>query len=99
QPPLYTLLPYTTLFRSLTDDADFEHDQVLSEKMEATLLASIQQAGQTGALAPDDLAFISEQVQTGKVTLFEAVQKAQTRAQTRQDRKSTRLNSSHVSNS
>jgi hypothetical protein len=68
----------------LIDDADFEHDQVLSEKMETALLTSIQQAGTTGSLGADDLAFISEQVITGKVTLFEAVQKAHTRAQARQ---------------
>lgn len=68
----------------LIDDADFEHDQVLAEKMETALLSSVQQAGQSGSLAPDDLAYIAQQVQTGKVTLFEAVQAAHTRAQQRQ---------------
>lgn len=68
----------------LVDDPDFEHNQIMSEKMENALFTSIEQAGQSGSLAPDDLAYISEQVLSNRVSLYTAVQNAHDRAQKRQ---------------
>lgn len=68
----------------MIDDPDFEERQITVEALHKTVLTSIEQAGQQGAMSADDLAFIAQQVSERNATLFEAVQKAQARAQARQ---------------
>jgi hypothetical protein len=68
----------------LVPDAEREHDYVVSEALEQAALASIQQQAAAGALPINDLARIAELNAEGKLTLFEAIDKAQQEAQERQ---------------
>ena len=68
----------------MVDDAEHEHDAVISESLEQALLASLQTQASQGALPPNDLARISELVRTDRAELADAVQKVQEEAQQRQ---------------
>lgn len=70
----------------LIADPELENDRIISEGIQAALLSSIQAqaADPNGPYQPDDLAYISEQVQGNKMTLAQAIQAAQKRAQARQ---------------
>ena len=68
----------------MVDDAEHEHDAVISESLEQALLASLQTQASQGALPPNDLARISELVRTDRAELADAVQKVQEEAQERQ---------------
>jgi len=67
-------------------DPEMERDRIVAESIEQALLSSIQAqaADPNGPYQPDDLAFIATQVQSNKMTLAEAIQAAQKRAQERQ---------------
>lgn len=70
----------------LIADPELEKDRIVAEGIESALLSSIQAqaADPNGPYQPDDLAFIAEQVQTNKMSLYEAIMAAQKRAQERQ---------------
>jgi hypothetical protein len=70
----------------LVSDPEMERDRIVAEGIEAALLSSIQSqaADPNGPYQPDDLAFIATQVQSNKMSLAEAIQAAQKRAQERQ---------------
>jgi hypothetical protein len=68
----------------MIDDAELEHDRVVSEQLEAAVLSSIQQGAASGAIPPTDVARIMELVITDQLELAEAVAKAQEEAQQRQ---------------
>ena len=67
-------------------DPELEKDRIVAEGIETALLQSIQAqaADPNGPYQPDDLAYISTQVQSNKMSLAEAIQAAQKRAQARQ---------------
>jgi hypothetical protein len=67
-------------------DPELERDRIVSEAIESALLQSVQAqaADPNGPYQPDDLAFIAEQVGSNKMSLPEAIQAAQKRAQERQ---------------
>lgn len=67
-------------------DPELEKDRIVAEGIEAALLQSIQSqaADPNGPYQPDDLAYIAMQVQSNKMSLPEAIQAAQKRAQARQ---------------
>lgn len=68
----------------LVEDPEREHDFVLKEALEDSLLASLQQQASTGAIPPGDMAEIMMKVATDRLELAEAVQKVQEAAQKRQ---------------
>ena len=70
----------------LISDPELEKDRIVAESMEAALLASIQQqaADPNGPYQPDDLAYITRLTVVENVPLFEAIERAQKRAQERQ---------------
>ena len=70
----------------LISDPELEKDRIVAEGIEAALLSSIQAqaADPNGPYQPDDLAYIAMQVQSNKMSLPEAIQAAQKRAQERQ---------------
>jgi hypothetical protein len=70
----------------LISDPELEKDRIVAEGIEAALLSSIQAqaADPNGPYQPDDLAYISEQVQSNRMSLSEAIMAAQKRAQERQ---------------
>lgn len=70
----------------LVGDPELERDRIVGEAIEAALLSSIQSqaADPNGPYQPDDLAYIAEQVATNRMTLPQAIQAAQKRAQERQ---------------
>jgi hypothetical protein len=70
----------------LIADPELEKDRIVAEGLEAALLSSIQSqaADPNGPYQPDDLAFIADQVLQNKMSLPEAIQAAQKRAQERQ---------------
>jgi len=70
----------------LISDPELERDRLVAEGIEQALMASIQSqaADPNGPYQPDDLAFIAEQVASNKMTLPQAIQAAQKRAQERQ---------------
>jgi hypothetical protein len=70
----------------LIADPELERDRLVAEGIEAALMQSIQAqaADPNGPYQPDDLAFIAMQVQSNKMSLPEAIQAAQKRAQDRQ---------------
>lgn len=67
-------------------DPELERDRIVAESIEQALLSSIQAqaADPNGPYQPDDLAYIATQVQANKMTLAQAIQAAQKRAQERQ---------------
>jgi len=70
----------------LITDPELERDRIVAEGIESALLSSIQAqaADPNGPYQPDDLAYIAEQVVSNKMSLPEAIQSAQMRAQERQ---------------
>jgi hypothetical protein len=68
----------------LIDDPELERDRVAAEGLERAFMQGLQQQVSQGAIPPDDAAYIVEQVVAKRVPLFEAVQRAQRRAQARQ---------------
>lgn len=70
----------------LVEDPEVEEDRIVAEAIESALLQSIQAqaADPNGPYQPADLAYIAMQVQSNKMTLAEAIQAAQKRAQERQ---------------
>lgn len=68
----------------MVDDADFEHDMIQAEQLEAALLASVAQQANQGAIPPNDLARIVQMVRDDDIDLADAVMKAQQEAQARQ---------------
>lgn len=67
-------------------DPELERDRIVAEAIESALLQSVQAqaADPNGPYQPDDLAFIAEMVGSNKMSLPEAIQAAQKRAQERQ---------------
>ncbi len=68
----------------LIDDAEQEHDRVVSEALEQAMLSSLQQQAAQGAIQPVDVAHIMRLVRSDKMELAEAVEEAQRLAQIRQ---------------
>lgn len=70
----------------MISDPELERDRIIAEAIESALLQSIQAqaADPNGPYQPDDLAWIAEKVQTNAMSLAEAIQAAQKRAQERQ---------------
>lgn len=70
----------------LIEDPEVEQDRIVAEAIESALLNSIQTqaADPNGPYQPSDLAFIAAQVQSNRMSLAEAVDAAQKRAQERQ---------------
>ena len=61
-----------------------EKDRVIAEQLEQSLLQSIQQQAQQGAIPPADLAAIASYVRSDKLSLAEAITKVHEEAQKRQ---------------
>ena len=68
----------------MVEDAEREHDRIIFESLEQSMLASLQQQATTGSLPLTDLVSIMTGVAQDKVELVEAVQRAQAAAQQRQ---------------
>jgi hypothetical protein len=70
----------------LISDPELEHDRIIAEGVEAALLSSIQQqaVNPMGPYQPDDLAYLVKLVMEQDVSLYEAVQRTNARAQERQ---------------
>lgn len=68
----------------LVSDPELEHDRVVQESLEASLLSSIQTQAQSGAIPAVDLARIMELVVTDKAEFAQAVIQVQREAQERQ---------------
>ena len=70
----------------LITDPELEKDRIVAEGLEAALLQSIQSqaADPNGPYQPDDLAYIADQVLQNRMSLPQAIQAAQKRAQERQ---------------
>jgi len=70
----------------MISDPELERDRIVAEAIESALLQSVQTqaADPNGPYQPDDLAFIAEQVASNKMSLPQAIQAAQKRAQERQ---------------
>src|SRR5690606_41886770 len=83
-PPISTLFPYTTLFRSIPDDPDFDP---VTRRFGRTrsITVEVYDRGNPGGSPPEDNAF-TDFIKEGMLRDHNV----------RVDRKSTRLNSSHV---
>jgi hypothetical protein len=70
----------------LITDPELEKDRITSESVEAALLSSIQTqaADPNGPYQPDDLAYLTMLTVEKNMSLYQAVQKTQQRAQERQ---------------
>lgn len=70
----------------LISDPELEHDRIISEGVEAALLASIQQqaVNPMGPYQPDDMAYLVRLVMENDVSLYEAVSRTDQRARDRQ---------------
>jgi hypothetical protein len=70
----------------LIGDPDMEHDRIVSEGVEAALLASIQQqaANPAGPYQPADLALLVKKVMVDNKSLFDAVKEVDDAARERQ---------------
>lgn len=68
----------------LIEDAESEHDRVISEALEQAMLGAIQQQASDGTIAPIDVAAIMRLVISDRMELAEAVEEAQRLAQERQ---------------
>lgn len=68
----------------LIEDAEREHDRVVGESLEQSLLQGIQQQVSQGAIPPNDVARIIQLVRTDKADLAEAIMQVQEEAQKRQ---------------
>jgi hypothetical protein len=68
----------------LVEDSEMEHDTVIKEALEDSLIQGLQTQAAGGTLPPADVARIIALVGTDKMELAEAVQKVQEEAQQRQ---------------
>lgn len=70
----------------LITDPDMEHDRIIAERMEEALLASIQQqaAMPDGPYQPEDLAYLTRLIVAENVSVYDAVERTNRRAQERQ---------------
>jgi hypothetical protein len=70
----------------LIADPELEKDRIVAEGLEAALLSSIQQqaADPNGPYQPSDLAYLTKLVATNKMSLPDAIEATQKRAQERQ---------------
>ena len=68
----------------MIEDPDLERDRIAGEGLERAFMQGLQTQVSQGQIPPDDAAFIVEQVVAKRVPLFEAVKRAQQRAQKRQ---------------
>jgi len=70
----------------LISDPELEHDRIIAEGVEAALLSSIQQqaVNPMGPYQPEDLAYLVKLVMEQDSSLYEAVERTNTRAQERQ---------------
>lgn len=68
----------------LIDDPEVEHDRLIGEGLEAALMASLEQQAVAGTLPAEDMAYITMLVKERDVTIYDAVARAQQRAQDRQ---------------
>lgn len=70
----------------LVADAELERDRITAEAMESALLTSIQQQASdpNGPYQPADLAYLTKLVLAENVTIYDAVERTQKRAQERQ---------------
>src|SRR5207249_11680312 len=97
-PPLSTLFPYTTLFRShprwnLTEDRVLLPDEDDQERIHELIYRVKRDSG-----VPDMIAFIDAlMTKYGVESFIAGCSEIHIVAKTMRDRKSTRLNSSHVS--
>src|SRR5690606_41897214 len=87
-PPKSTLFPYTTLFRSLEDaKAELEKKKDEKDKLYAQLEEEVHEHEELVMSLEEEQQLYASQ----EATLQKAIEEAK-----RKDRKSTRLNSSHV---
>jgi hypothetical protein len=68
----------------MIDDPEAEHDQIIGERLEQAILASIEQQAAGGQIPPTDIARIVALVVTDKLELPAAITKAHEEAQARQ---------------
>ncbi len=68
----------------MIDDPELERDRIIAEGLAQSLLASIEQQANSGAIVPADLAKIMSYVASDKMDLAEAVTKVHQEAQARQ---------------
>jgi hypothetical protein len=68
----------------MIDDPELERDRIIAEGLAQSLLASIEQQANSGAIVPSDLAKIMSYVASDKMDLAEAVTKVHQEAQDRQ---------------
>lgn len=68
----------------MIEDPEREHDRVLVESLEMSILDALRQGAATGTLAPNDLARIMQLIAEENESLIGAVMKAQQEAQERQ---------------
>jgi hypothetical protein len=68
----------------IIDDPEMEKDRITVQKLDAALLASLQQKAQSGEMAPVDLAWFNQQVKSNQMELDEAVIALDKRVQARQ---------------
>lgn len=65
-------------------DAELEKDRISAEKLDAALMAAVQQKLNAGEIAPVDGAWLRKQLVGNKMELFEAIEKLEERVQKRQ---------------
>ncbi|MCA1846729.1 MAG: hypothetical protein LC792_26765, partial [Actinobacteria bacterium] len=68
----------------MIEDPDLERDRIAGESLERAFMQGLQAQVSQGQIPPDDAAFIVQLVVAKRVPLFEAVLRAQKRAQDRQ---------------
>lgn len=68
----------------MIEDPDLERDRITAESLERAFMQGLQTQVSQGQIPPDDAAYIVQQVVAKRVPLFEAVMRAQSRAQARQ---------------
>src|SRR5438045_6668305 len=86
--PIYTLFPYTTLFRSKLHSLEDAHIQLMNRQREAELFAT-NAPGMARISAPASLKSVQTNNHWLKISIVTAIGGVV-------DRKSTRLNSSHL---
>lgn len=62
------------------DNAESEHDRIITEGLETALLSGLQSQAASGQIPPDTLARVMRLVETDRLELAEAIQKAQEQA-------------------
>lgn len=66
------------------DDPEKERERIIAESLEKTTLLTLEQAAQSGQLAPNDAGAIANLVVTGKEDLYQAIDTIHKAAQARQ---------------